>query len=787
MKFIPLILVFLFQVSLIFSQDSNCIHTLKGKVTDSHSGEILPFIKITVNDKNRVTVSDSLGNFQFKDLCIGKLTLLFSDPNQLTTESKIVDLKGDLEIDIQLETHLENLSEVLIEAHHIKKQEIESLQKTEISGLTLEKTRGLSLGESLKSITGVNSIQTGPSISKPMIHGMYGNRILLLNNGVRLEAQNWGADHAPEIDPFIATKLTVIKGAASIRYGMDALAGVILVEPKEMPASKSIRGEFNTVGASNGKSGVVSTFLEGRFDKKLSGLSWRIQGTLKEAGNYKTPTYYLTNTAMNESNYSSAICYNKKKFDLDIYYSSFNSKVGIYSGSSVGNLKDLMFLFNSPVPIVPSYFSYEINRGYQTVKHDLLKVKGCYHFQNAGTFTYIYSRQSNKREEFGQGLSYNQTIVDQNIPDAYFQLVTNASDLIYEHKMIGNISGSLGVNFSTQGNVFRGLEYRALIPNYRNYSGGIYILEKWNKHKWTVELGARYDYKWMRSYIQNYTKSTVYSTENKWDNTSATLGCIYRFKKSLTLNSSFGIGWRPPSPIELYALGIHQSAASFEIGDTTLKAEKSYNFQSYLNFSSKKLSFEIGGYVNLIDNYIYLKPLLTPVVTISGTYPAFTYTQANVYYTGLDVSFNYDLFKNVELTSKTSFIYAYNQSINDYLINTPSNRFNNGITFKKESFKKMSNLFFEFSTTAVTQQRNVPLNSDYVAPPKGYFLMNLDMGASFSVKKQLVSINLSINNLANTVYRDYLNRFRYYSNELGRNFTVRIKVPFTILSSAKNE
>ena len=150
-----------------------------------------------------------------------------------------------------------------------------------------------------------------------MIHGMYGNRILLLNNGVRLESQNWGSDHAPEIDPFIATKLTVIKGAASIRYGMDALGGVILVEPKELPISKSFKGEFNTVGTTNGKSGVVSSYLEGRFDKKLAGLSWRLQGTMKEAGNYRTPTYFLTNTAMNESNYSGALCYNKKK--------SFNS------------------------------------------------------------------------------------------------------------------------------------------------------------------------------------------------------------------------------------------------------------------------------------------------------------------------------------------------------------------------------------------------------------------------------------------------------------------------------
>lgn len=782
--FIVFITFIQFYVS---GQSTQCQFSLKGKIVDSHNGEPLFFTRIYLKEINRTTLSDSLGEFQFSTICAGKITLIVKNLNNEEVIKKEIIIDSNQFIYLQFESHLEQLEEVRIEGHHINKQEIESLQKTEISGLTLEKTRGLSLGESLKTITGVTSIQTGPTISKPMIHGMYGNRILLLNNGVKLEAQNWGSDHAPEIDPFIASKLSVIKGASSIRYGMEAIAGVVLVEPKEMPIEKCVRGELILVGASNGKAGTASSYLEGAFDKKLSRLSWRVQGTIKEAGNFKTPTYYLSNTAMNESNYSGAIFYNKKKFDLDVYYSSFNSKVGIYSGSSVGNLKDLLFLFNSPEPIVPSYFSYEINRGYQTINHNLLKIKGCYHFQNVGNLIYTYSRQTNRREEFGQGLSYNQAIVDQNIPDAYFQLITDASELIYEHKNWGAISGSIGLDFSTQGNVFRGLEFRALIPNYRNYGGGVFILEKWQKNKVTIELGVRYDYKWMRSYIQNYTKSTTYSVDNSWDNTSVTLGNAYRFKKEFKLNSSFGIGWRPPSPIELYALGIHQSAASFEIGDTTLKSEKSYNFQSYLNYSNQKLSFEFGGYFNSISNYIYLKPLLTPVVTISGTYPAFNYTQATIFYSGLDVSLNYDLSKNIEFTSKSSIVYAYNRDIQDFLINTPSNRFNNGITFKKEKFKKMKNMFVEFSTMGVTQQRNVPLNSDYVAPPKGYFLMNIDLGTSFLIKKQLVSINFSVTNLANTVYRDYLNRFRYYSNELGRNFTLRIKVPFSILNSATHD
>src|SRR5690606_29134585 len=95
----------------------------------------------------------------------------------------------------------------------------------EIKGKELDMTRGLSLGETLKEAPGVTVLQTGPSIFKPVIHGMYGNRVLILNNEVRMEGQQWGAEHGPEIDPFTASGITVVKGASGVRYGQDAIGG----------------------------------------------------------------------------------------------------------------------------------------------------------------------------------------------------------------------------------------------------------------------------------------------------------------------------------------------------------------------------------------------------------------------------------------------------------------------------------------------------------------------------------------------------------------------------------
>jgi iron complex outermembrane receptor protein len=768
-----------------FSQNDSCKLSLSGKVVCTKLSEELGFATVFIKELKKGASANEKSHFYMRGLCRGTYHIQVAYVGHKTIDTAIT-IYENREIIFNLLPD-NNLKEVLVEEHQVKKQEVETLQREEISGIALDKTRGLTLGESLKSITGVTTIQTGPTIFKPMIHGMYGNRVLLLNNGIRLEGQNWGADHAPEIDPFIATKLSVIKGAASIRYGMDAIAGVVLVDPKDMPHTKCLNGEINLVGATNGKSGTTSGFLEGAFGKRFSGLSWRIQGTYRQAGSFSTPTYYLTNSAVQENNYSGALSYNKKNLGIDLFYSSFNTTIDIYSGSHIGNISDLLYLFNTSQPNVPSMFSYDIKRGYQTVHHQTAKAKGFYNFPKAGKLTYMYSWQQNRRSEYGEDVSLSQSIIDANIPDAYFELTTNTSDLIFEHKAIGNLSGSIGANFITQSNVYQGLDYRALIPNYRNYGGGAFILEKWNKKKLTIEAGGRYDYKWMRTYTEDFSTLTKHSTDYSWDNFSGTLGAIYRFNGNLSLNSSFSTGWRPPASIELFANGVHQSAASYEIGDTTLKTERSFNTQSYLNYASRRLSAEIGGYFNIIDNYIYLKPTLKPHFTVAGEFPEFKYTQANVYYTGIDASINYSIFKNISLTSKTTFIYAYNRDIKDYLIYVPANRTDNGISFNKDSLGRLRQFYINASVLVVAAQNHVPLNSDYVPPPKGYNLLNAGIGFSIPVRGQLISINFSANNILNTVYRDYLNRFRYYANELGRNFTLRLKIPFSVFKTKKTD
>jgi iron complex outermembrane recepter protein len=672
------------------------------------------------------------------------------------------------------------LEKVQVTAKKLKKDQLNVVVADTLGGKKLEEIRGLSLGESLKNIAGVNSLQTGPSISKPVIHGVYSNRILILNNGVRQEGQNWGNDHAPEIDPFIATKLSVIKGPASIRYGSDAIGGVVLVDPKDLPAKPGMDGEVNLVGMTNGRVGAASGMIEGAVGRQLDGLSWRLQGTVKKAGNAQAPTYYLGNTGYNEDDYSATLQYHKTHAGGQLYYSDFHTTIGIATASVVGSQADLYEAFTRSQPVDTAQFTYSIQRPYQTVDHRLLKASGYVDLGGMGRLEGVYAFQRNVRKEYDADLSYNsQTSNVDNIPDLDFELNTQTADLLWEHAPIAHtITGSVGVNFITHGNYEQGTSYYQLIPNFVDYGGGLFAIERAELGRWLVEGGVRYDYRWLRAYALDPTNPRVEVRPTyDWQAPTFNLGAKYTFSEHFSALYNFGTAWRPPQVIELFADGIHQSAASWEIGDSALTLEKAYNNNLSFTYGSKRLAVELGGYVNYFHHYIYLKPDLTTAQTITGAYPEFTYTQVNALFMGMDMSITYNITDHFSFISKTSIVRARNETIHDWLVFIPADRTDNALRYTWDSLGRIRNFHVGVGNLGVAKQTRVPPNSDYTPPPAGYDLWFADAGCSIPFGRKLVDLHFSVTNLTNVSYRDYLDRFRYYVNEVGRNFILRVTVP----------
>ena len=764
---------------------ADCVGQLTGRITAKDIQGPLPGATVRVRETGRGVVTDSVGVFRLTGLCPGTYTLDYQFVGY-TTQTRRVRVPTESTLTTVTLVSENNLQEVEVTEHRSEAQQILQTQ-TQLTGQSLEATRGQSLGESLKAITGLYSIQTGPSISKPVIHGLHSNRILILNNGIRQEDQQWGSEHAPEIDAFLASRLTVIKGAASIRYGSDAIGGVVLVEPKAMPTKPGIGGEFNAVGASNGQMGVVSGILEQALAGKLSGLSWRVQGTLKQAGYAKTPHYFLENTSYRERNFSADVHYDHKNYGAEIFYSEFSTRIGLFTGAQVGSLADLYTAIARPEPLRQPGFSYDLGRPYQDVRHGLFKFRAFIRSAQAGTFTLTVARQQNRREEY-DFVAFSGSLN----PELSLKLTTHTGDLVWEPKAKttkngGAFSGSVGVGGITQGNI---RQYLFLIPNFRNYGAGVFAIERYARDRWTYEAGLRADYRYLTAYFLDNATGKTYSDTHHWQNLTGSLGTSYQISPTLDIAANLSTAWRAPNASELYADGLHQSAVAYERGNPNLQQEQAYNGNLALEYTGKRLSAELGLYNNIIQNYIYLKPDSLPVVRQRGAFPAYSYNQVRASFRGVDATIRYQFNSHWLLTSKTSLLFAYDHTNRDYLVFIPPNRTDNSLRYQFTDKGRVVNAYASVSGLLVAKQNRVPavgsreangqviFTGDFAPPPSGYFLVGAEAGLDYRVGNRPVSLIVTGSNLLDQTYRDYLDRFRYFTDALGRNIAVKLKINF---------
>ena len=229
----------------------NCGLTLSGQVLDHETRQPLPGATVVVLDAataqpvaHGATTTDGFGNYHLHDLCAGavRVRVLFVGYADDVSEVK---LTRPMVLNPQLHPSAVQLQSAVVRGTRLAP--LAAPPTATLSAADLRATRGQTLGEALTRLSGVSAIQTGPSIYKPMLHGLHSNRITMLNNGVRQEGQQWGQEHGPEIDPFIASELSVVKGAATVRYGSDAIGGVILVKPAPLRDSAGVGGAVQLV------------------------------------------------------------------------------------------------------------------------------------------------------------------------------------------------------------------------------------------------------------------------------------------------------------------------------------------------------------------------------------------------------------------------------------------------------------------------------------------------------------------------------------------------------------
>jgi iron complex outermembrane receptor protein len=779
-----------------------CSYTFTGKIIDFHDKTPLVGASVNVLNLNKFTTADLFGNFEINNLCKGEIVI---EIKHISCETKriTINLETSVSKEIFLEHHLEELNEVIVTNNtKTEKTSVEQSIKQKVIAQFTDK----SLGDALNTISGVSSLNTGNSIVKPMIHGLHSSRLLIINNNVRQFDQEWGAEHAPNIDINTSDRIDVIKGANSLIYGSDAIGGLILIRPENFVLKDSLYGATATSFNTNGLGGNISSKLIKTYK---SGYYTKLQANYKRFGDFKTANYNLSNSGTISKNASARFGYKSFEKGFDAYFSFVDNTIGIIRAAHVGNVNDLIRAINRKEPSFIDDFSHFIDNPKQTITHHLGKLEAYKRFKALGKLTLQYDFQINRRKEFDR-----RRAGFRDIAAADFRLFTTSFQSNLKIDVVENMTINTGLLLRYQQNDSADESITRisipLIPDYDKYEAGIYATGTLNLNSETeISTGIRYDFSrieaekkykvfdWQQNnydtlfpefstgVIENFE---IYTTPNfNFHNISASLGLLKKIGNHNELVFNYGLASRIPNVSELFSNGLHHSAARIETGNLLLKKEVANKFVASYERKTQKFQFSASPYYKYINNFIQLIPAGEALTTIRGAFIEWQYHQVNAQIFGVDIDVNSKITENYNYKGSLSLLRGDNITDNEPLIHMPSTNFSNSISYSNQKLNQ-----FTIGITQYTELRQnrfpdynfnefnpILLDDVYVdisTPPNTFTLYHLNSSMNFKLpQKRNLHIAFNIENVFNTTYRNYLNRLRYFADEVGRNFNIKIK------------
>lgn len=746
------------------------------KVISSEQGEVLPGANIRYG-KTQGIATDLKGYAQLP-IRVGldtELEISFVGYHTLRTTLRAKTPQGNVYIiALHPDTHIE---ELLV----TRERRATSINAVEarINAEDLRAQAGKSLADVLEQVSGVSSIKTGANTSKPVIHGMHGNRILIVNNGVRQSGQQWGEGHAPEVDFSSSGSVHVVKGAEGVRYGSEALGGIIVMEQRALPyhadhLSGGLSSSFNT----NGQAVVGHAHLEGSVPR-LRDLAWRVQALYANGGDKHTPNYTLNNTGERQMNLAASLGYHGQRFEVEAFYSLYDTKHGVLRSTQLGSRRifDEIIAMGRPHPDNVTPYSRNIGYPYEHVTHHTLTGKATWSPRKLGQFMLQTSYQTDARRE------YRIRRTSSAVPEVDLSLYSLQTRLRwlyhsgYWHTEVG-AQHQYTDNHNVPGN-----GVVPVIPNYAEVALGAYGIVRYGRERWGMEAGARLDQQAMSAdgfdrLGRNYGGSRLFVSP------SYSLGAHYNVTHDLSITSNLGVAWRAPHVYELYAAGSDHGSAAYVQGDSTLRSEQSFKWVTSVSYHNNWLNVSLDAYLQWIQGYIYDEPQISPdgsillYPLISGHYPVFAYKQTNAYLRGADLHLELSPIRHLRYRLTTALIWANEQSTGAYLPFIAPMRIDHALNYQWQ-IGCTWHLSAEVGHRYVAKQRRFDPRHDLIPyTPGAYHLFSGSLTARYKLSRgHQLSLSLSGDNLFNHEYKEYTNRARYYSHDLGRD--IRVQVAWT--------
>lgn len=814
-------------------------NSLSGTVTGSGKDSLLEGALVYVPDLKVGGIVHADGSYTISNIPAGNYTVetrLVGYARQIV----IVNIKGATIQNFKLTQAAINKEEVVVTGNSKAISSDRSPQPTtEISSDYLNEHSCTNVIDAIALAPGVSAITDGQSISKPVIRGLGYNRVLTISDGVTMEDQAWFDEFGIEVDPDAVDRAEILKGPASLAYGSDAIAGVVNLIPEAPAAEGQIKGDIMSNYQTN--NGLVKNVF--KIGGTNNGISWggRIDYTLAHAYQNAYDGYVL-NTQFNNFNVDGNLGIHRKWGYSTIRASYFELHTGIVDGSrdSAGNQLRPVYYDDLNGAIGPteepatnqearSYTPFVI---YQRIRHTKVIWDNSFAV-GQGRIAATFSFQRNQREEINDP-------TQPNTADIYYYSNAATYDLRYVSQNWNGFDFSAGINGAYQAS--QSLGTLMLIPNYNLFQIGGFIIGNYKYKGLTVSGGIRYDERmftgvdhWIDSTTQQPVDPSAPNAfhefqgfKSKFGGVSGSIGATYNFKHDVYIKANLSSGFRAPNVAECAANGVHDGTVVWELGNPDLKPEQSLEEDIAVGMNGRDVSFEVDAFNNSISNFIYAKGLLgadgtdsinnTLTIAGLGDAPVFKYTQGSAeMYGGEAVLHIHPVAASwVELYSTFSMVEGGLKKVPDSIRILPfvppmrltaDLRFNLNNIVKgsamdkviKRSYVKIGFLYC-FQQNKVYQQYDVyngitqgALTPEQIAASTaatpGYFLLNLGAGGDIQNRKgrTIARLFVAVNNVLNTTYMDYMNRFKYAPVNpltgrvgvfnMGRNVSIKLEIP----------